>query len=131
MLCIGLQGQQCNYSSPLKSSTVLSGSYGEPRTAHFHAGIDFKQHYGIPRDTIFAVESGYVSRINIQPDGYGNAIYIDHPCGQTSVYAHLFELAPEIRKYINGVMTKRKVYKIDHKLKSDRILNPANKHCYS
>ncbi|MFT6807148.1 MAG: hypothetical protein ACJA01_000366 [Saprospiraceae bacterium] len=117
-----MYGQNCNYTSPLKSATILSGSYGEPRTAHFHAGIDFKQRYGIPQDTIFSVEEGNISRINIQPDGYGNAIYIDHPCGQTSVYAHLYELAPNIRKYINEVMTRRKVYKIDRTLKSDEIL---------
>jgi len=116
-----LAGQQCAYRSPLKGATVLSGSYGEPRTAHFHAGIDYKQHYGIPRDTIFAVEEGFISRISIQPDGYGNALYIDHPCGQTSVYAHLYEIAPKIRNHIDIEMNRRKVYKISHKPKANEI----------
>ena len=118
---IELNGQECDYASPLKSATLLSGSYGEPRTAHFHAGIDFKQHYGIPRDTIFSVEDGYISRINIQPDGYGNALYVSHPCGQTSVYAHLYELAPKIQNKVSKVMTDRRVYKIDLNLEPNKI----------
>lgn len=116
-----LEGQDCRYTSPVKGATILSGSYGEPRTAHFHAGIDYKQQRGIPKDTIYAVADGYISRISIQPDGYGNALYINHPCAQTSVYAHLYELAPHIKNRVTATMKDRKVYRIDLRLAAGEI----------
>lgn len=120
-LSLNLSGQDCNYQSPVKGKIISSGSYGEPRTAHFHAGIDFKQKRGIPYDTIYAIESGYVSRISVQPDGYGNALYIDHPCGQTSVYAHLYEYEEEIKKVVRKEHYDRKSYTLNYYLESDQI----------
>ncbi len=111
-------GQPCDFQSPLKTRTVLSGSFAEPRTGHFHSGVDYKQHYGIPRDTIYAVASGFLSRIVIKPDGYGNALYITHSCGRTSVYAHLHSLHPKIRSYIDEIMQQEQLYAIDHNVPS-------------
>lgn len=110
-----------DYRSPINHKTILSGSYGEPRTRHFHAGIDFKQHRGVPRDSIFAIADGFISRINVQPDGYGNALYIDHNCNMTSVYAHLYDFSPDIRQYINKVLYKDRKYKISHQPESTRL----------
>ena len=122
MYSIGIS-QECSldYRSPIKYKTVLSGSYGEPRTRHFHAGIDFKQFRGVPRDTIFAIADGYISRINVQPNGYGNALYIDHDCNKTSVYAHLHDFAPDIRQYINKILYKDKKYSIAHQPDATRL----------
>ena len=120
MACILLvsyaTGQDCalDFQSPVRHTTVLSGSYGEPRTRHFHAGIDFKQYNGVPRDTIYAVEDGFVSRINVQPDGYGNAVYIEHACGKTSVYAHLHDFAPFIRSHIDHIRYQKRLYAVSH-----------------
>ncbi len=118
-----LYPQDCliNFRSPIDHKTVLSGSYGEPRTAHFHAGIDYKQYRGIPRDTIFAVADGYISRVNVQPDGYGNALYIDHECNTRSVYAHLHNFAPAIRNWIDSIMIKKRVYAISQRPAVDQI----------
>ncbi len=123
LICNLGNGQDCalDYRSPINHKTVLSGSYGEPRTRHFHAGIDFKQYRGVPRDTIFAIADGYISRINVQPNGYGNALYIDHDCNKTSVYAHLYDFAPNIRQYINKILYKDKKYKITHQPDSTRL----------
>ena len=39
-----LIGQDQDYfRSPIGHDIKLSGSFAEPRSAHFHAGIDFKQ----------------------------------------------------------------------------------------
>ncbi len=114
-------GQDCDYISPLDGRTILSGSYGEPRTRHFHAGIDYKQHRGIPYDTIRAAADGYIARINVRPDGYGNALYIDHPCGQTSVYAHLHHFAPHITDYIQALQYQKRKYAIESHLVENEI----------
>jgi len=121
MMNIEAFGQDCYYQSPVSGPIISSGSYGEPRTAHFHAGIDFKQRKGIPFDTIFAVESGFISRIVIRPDGYGNALYIDHPCGQTSVYAHLYEFAPHITTFAHDLMYKKKSYTLNEHIAKSKI----------
>ncbi|MFB0924082.1 MAG: M23 family metallopeptidase, partial [Vicingaceae bacterium] len=45
----------------------------------------------------------YISRIKVSPWGYGKTIYIDHPNGYTTVYAHLQrykgEIASQVKKY--------------------------------
>lgn len=123
-VCIsGLVSQNdLEFSSPVKHPTRLSGSYGEPRSAHFHAGIDYKQYKGVPRDTIFAVGPGVISRINVHPDGYGNALYIDHPNGYTSVYAHLYDFNPTIRSLINKRLKKDKVHQAEYDAIKDSLV---------
>jgi hypothetical protein len=73
---------------PLDPPFTISGNYGELRSNHFHAGIDFstRNQVNLP---VYAVADGYVSRIKVSPYGYGRCIYITHPGGKVSVYAHL------------------------------------------
>ena len=112
---VTLYGQETNdFGSPIKHDTRLSGSFAEPRSAHFHAGIDYKQLRGVPYDTIYAASDGYISRINVKPDGYGNALYIDHPNGYTTVYAHLHHFNDVIGDYIEPIMIKKRIHKIEH-----------------
>lgn len=76
----------------------LSGSMGEIRGAHFHAGLDIKTDrvVGLP---VHATQQGYIYRINISPWGYGRAVYMRHPNGLISVYAHLQKFAPELEEW--------------------------------
>ena len=85
--------------SPFNFPIVLSGNFGELRSTHFHSGIDFKTQ-GVEGKPIHAVNDGYVSRIGVSPWGYGNALYIDHPDGTTTVYAHLKSFDKKIEDYI-------------------------------
>ena len=90
-----------SYSLPIDIPIFLSGTFGELRSSNIHAGIDIKTQgrEGFP---IKAVSDGYVSRIKVSTSGYGKAVYINHPDGKTSVYAHLKKfstpLIREIRK---------------------------------
>ncbi|PIZ05498.1 MAG: peptidase M23, partial [Flavobacteriales bacterium CG_4_10_14_0_8_um_filter_32_5] len=90
------------FRSPLDIPLYLSGNFGELRSNHFHSGLDIKTQ-GVEGQKVYAVADGFVSRIRNSPYGYGNAIYIDHPNGYTSVYAHLQKyegkIAEEIKKY--------------------------------
>ncbi len=87
------------YHSPLGIPLQLSAIFGDIRPNHFHMGLDFKtnQKEGIP---IYSISDGYISRIKISPNGYGRVIYIDHPNGITSVYAHCSAFSKEISDYI-------------------------------
>ena len=71
----------------------MTGTFGELRSDHFHAGLDFRASVNTP---VYAVADGYVSRIKVSPGGYGQAVYVDHPDGHRSVYGHLETLAQEL-----------------------------------
>lgn len=79
---------QCEYQSPVDYDIVLAGNFGEPRPFHFHGGIDVKTDNQEGK-LIYSIADGYVSRLTINMYGFGNAIYVSHPDGNTSVYCHL------------------------------------------
>lgn len=68
----------------------MAGSFGEMRHHHFHSGIDLRTQ-GKTGQIVRAMADGYLSRIVIKPGGFGWALYLEHPSGHTSVYAHLGE----------------------------------------
>jgi len=90
---------------PLDIPMILAGTFGELRSAHFHSGIDLKtqQKEGL---RVYTANKGYVSRIKISNWGYGKAIYITHPNGYTTVYAHLKKFNKKIEKYIREYQYK-------------------------
>ena len=92
-LCLAPAAAQENYAPPLKGPLLVTGTFGELRSDHYHAGIDFRAAVGTP---VYAVQAGYVSRVVIKGGGYGQAIYVDHPDGYRSVYGHLEVLSPEL-----------------------------------
>jgi hypothetical protein len=59
---------------------------------------------------IYATAEGYISRIKISQYGFGKALYITHPNGYTTVYAHLSKYADEIENYVKSVQYKKKSY---------------------
>ena len=79
---------QCEYRSPVDYDIVLAGNFGEPRPFHFHGGIDVKTDNQEGK-RIYSIADGYVSRLTVNMYGFGNAIYVSHPDGNTSVYCHL------------------------------------------
>ena len=93
-------------SPPLDIPLVLSGTFAELRGNHFHGGIDIKTQ-GRSGLKIGAVADGYVSRVAVSPYGYGNALYLRHPEGYTSVYGHLNAFYPELEKWIEDQMRDR------------------------
>ncbi len=100
------------FRSPLDIPIVLSGTFGELRPNHFHSGIDIKTEgrEGLP---VYAVGEGYISRIKISTFGYGKAVYITHPNGYTSVYAHLQRLTGRFQEYLKRVQYAQKNYEVE------------------
>lgn len=100
------------FRPPLDIPIILSGTFGELRSNHFHSGIDIKtqQRQGIP---VYAIGDGTVSRIKVSHWGYGKALYIAHPNGYTSVYAHLQKFSPEIEAYVKKIQYQKKSYEVE------------------
>lgn len=100
------------FISPLDIPLNMSGTFGELRNNHFHSGIDFKtqQKEGL---NVLATADGYVSRIKVSAWGYGKALYITHPSGYTTVYAHLQKYAPEIEAYVKQRQYNQKSFEVE------------------
>jgi murein DD-endopeptidase MepM/ murein hydrolase activator NlpD len=94
------------------SPPALAGSFGELRPNHFHSGIDFRtnQREGYP---VYAVADGYVSRIRVQNSGFGQALYLNHPNGYTTVYGHLQRFNPKIAKIAKDLEYSKRSFEID------------------
>lgn len=118
LLSINLFSQESknteDYFFPVRpnESNYLSGTMGEIRATHFHAGMDIKTsgRSGLP---VYATRDGHVSRIKVTPGGYGHALYILHKNGETSVYGHLLRFREDIGKYVRQEQYKKESFQVD------------------
>ena len=116
------QKDQSKLIPPLDIPLSISGTFGEIRSSHFHAGLDIKTG-GKQGLKVRSVLDGKVSRIRVAISGYGKAIYIDHPNGTTSVYAHLKNFSPKIESYIKKAQYEKKSYAIEKFPKNELIVS--------
>lgn len=100
------------FQSPLDIPLVLAGTFGELRSNHFHSGVDIKTQKKQGLNVLAAAE-GSVSRIKIAHYGYGKALYLTHPNGYTTVYAHLQKFSPAIEAYIKKKQYKKENFEIE------------------
>ncbi len=100
------------FRSPIDGRIYLSGTFGELRSNHFHAGIDIKTG-GSEGKNVYAAAEGWVSRVKISPWGYGHALYIEHPNGYTTVYGHLKMLKGDLAKYVLQQQYKKQSFSVD------------------
>lgn len=109
------------FRSPVDIPIYLSGTFGEPRGTHFHSGMDIKTQ-GVEGKNIYACADGYVSRIKVSPYGYGKALYITHPNGFTTVYAHLKSFNTTIQAYASQHQYQLTTWQIDIDSIPDSVL---------
>lgn len=90
----------------------LAGTMGELRSTHFHSGIDIRTNnqIGFP---VRASKSGYISRVTMEPSGYGNIIYITHPDGNTTLYAHLHYFLGPVAQHVLQEQYRNRSARID------------------
>ncbi len=103
---------QRNYVKPLEEVNTLSGSYLELRRNHFHGGLDFRTNSDVNKK-IFAVESGWVSRITVEPRSYGKRVEITHADGRVSLYAHCNGFLNAIGKRVREEQEKNQSFEVD------------------
>jgi len=100
------------FRNPLDIPIVLSGTFGELRTNHFHSGLDIKTQQ-VEGKKVYAAAQGFVSRIKITHWGYGKALYITHPNGYTSVYGHLQKFSQKIEVYVKKKQYQKESFEIE------------------
>ena len=96
------KGQDSIYLWPTNSGKSLSSTFGETRSAHFHAGLDIKT-WGREGYKVFASRDGYLSKLIITNQGYGKAIYLKHFDGTYTVYAHLQRFNSEYQAIADSI----------------------------
>lgn len=97
--------------NPLNIPISLSGNFGELRPGHYHMGLDIKTG-GKQNLPVYAAADGYISRIKIEPAGFGRAIYINHPNGFTTLYAHLNDFVPALENWVKEQQYKQENWKV-------------------
>ena len=99
LCCVSVFSEAQNFGFPLERYSGLAGNYGELRGGHFHCGLDLKTGGSVGMK-VYAAQSGYISRVSITSNGFGNMITINHPGGYQTIYGHLLKFAPAIQGYV-------------------------------
>ncbi|MGQ9619987.1 MAG: M23 family metallopeptidase [Bacteroidales bacterium] len=99
------------FKPPVNIPVFLSANFAELRADHFHSGIDIKTQ-GVAGIKVVAAADGYVYQIVVSPTGFGKALYLRHPSGYSTVYAHLDSFTPEIDEYVKKQQYHNKSYSV-------------------
>lgn len=103
-----------DFGPPVGHGLLLTGTFAELRPNHFHGGLDIKPSTkGRDGDPILSVADGFISRIRLSAKGYGHCLYVSHPNGYTSVYAHLSDFTPSVNAYLKGIQNLTQEYNVD------------------
>lgn len=97
---------------PVAAEKGIVANMGELRPNHWHMGLDIRtdQKQNI---SVLAAAKGYIAKIKIEPFGFGRAIYINHPNGFTTLYAHLNNFFPELEAYVSAQQYKQESWAIE------------------
>lgn len=100
------------FRNPLNVPMQLVANFGELRTNHWHMGLDIRtqQRENLP---VHAAAAGYIAKIKIEPFGFGRAIYINHPNGLTTLYAHLNDFAPTIEHWVKTQQYNQQSWEVE------------------
>lgn len=98
------------FRNPVDGKILLAGTFGELRSYHFHMGIDIGAREGTP---LKAAADGFLFRIKISESGYGKVMYINHPNGYTTVYAHMSRFTDAIEKFMHDEQYKSESEELD------------------
>ena len=100
------------FISPFDFPLLLSGNFGELRSNHFHGGVDFKTQ-GVVGKPVRCIADGYISRVTVTPGGYGQAVYITHDNGFTSVYGHLHKFMTVVQEVVEAYQYEHETFAVD------------------
>jgi len=109
-----------HYLWPTNATHYLTSTFGETRDGHFHAALDIKT-WGRRGYKVFATRVGIIHRIAIGPRGYGKVIYLKHPDGSFSVYAHLLAFRDSLQQFADSIRFAQ-----NYKFEIDTVLDHKN-----
>lgn len=87
------------FTYPVAATKGLAANFGELRPNHYHMGLDCRTEKA-QNKKILAAADGYIAKVKIESWGFGRAIYVNHPNGLTTLYAHLNDFYPALEKYV-------------------------------
>lgn len=93
------------FSWPVDAKKALAANFGELRPNHYHMGLDCKTDQR-ENKRVMASADGYIAKVKVEPYGFGQCIYINHPNGLTTLYAHLNKFYPELEAYVTAQQYK-------------------------
>ena len=96
---------------PVGAAVGIVANFGELRPNHYHMGLDCRTDQK-ENVSVFASADGYIAKVKIEPYGFGRCIYINHPNGLTTLYAHLNAFEPALEKYITQQQYNLQQWKI-------------------
>ena len=96
---------------PVGATVGIAANFGELRPNHYHMGLDARteRKENMP---ILAAAAGYIAKVKIEPFGFGRCIYINHPNGITTLYAHLNNFSPALENYIKQQQYNLKQWRV-------------------
>jgi hypothetical protein len=105
---------------PVDNKPGIVANFGELRSDHWHMGLDVRtdQKVNMP---VYAAADGYIAKITVQPFGYGQAIYINHPNGLTTVYGHLNKFFPGLENAVTAEQYKRQSWDMELNFAKDQF----------
>ncbi|MBC7948462.1 MAG: M23 family metallopeptidase [Chitinophagaceae bacterium] len=105
---------------PLNLNPEIVANLGELRPNHWHMGLDIRtnQKENIP---VYAAAGGYIAKVRIERSGFGRCIWINHPNGLTTLYAHLNNFNPALEAYITDQQYQRESWAVDLELPADKF----------
>ena len=105
---------------PVDNKPGIVANFGELRSNHWHMGLDVRtdQKVNVP---VYAAADGYIAKITVQPFGYGQAIYINHPNGLTTVYGHLNRFFPGLESAVTDEQNTQQSWNIELNFTKDQF----------
>lgn len=103
---------------PVGAIKALVANFGELRANHYHMGLDCRTEQA-ENKPILAAADGYIAKVKIEPWGFGRALYVNHPNGMTTLYAHLNDFYPALEQYIKQQQYKMESWKLFIDLPAD------------
>ena len=97
---------------PLNLKPEIVANLGELRPNHWHMGLDIRTDQK-ENQMVYAAAAGYIAKIRIEPFGFGRSIFINHPNGLTTLYAHLNDFYPALEEYVTEQQYKQQRWPIE------------------
>ncbi|RYZ96109.1 MAG: M23 family metallopeptidase [Sphingobacteriaceae bacterium] len=99
------------YTWPVGAIKAIVANFGELRPNHYHMGLDCRTEQ-VENKPVLAAADGYIAKVKVEPWGFGRVIYINHPNGHTTLYAHMNDFYPALETYVKQQQYKLKSWNV-------------------
>ncbi len=105
---------------PLDIALKLNANFGEMRPNHFHMGLDL---FTERREnlSVYAPADGWIAKVKVDPNGFGNAIYVNHPNGYTTLYCHMNTFPTQVLQAMKEGQYAKESWKGDVEFEKDQF----------